>query len=52
MIGGQWKDGAMGNTTWTGVRLKDILNAAGVKLGSTEVTFQGLDKGALQAFRS
>src|SRR5208283_1684832 len=47
VIGGQWKDGAMGNTTWTGVRLKEILNVAGVKPGSTEVTFQGLDKGAL-----
>jgi len=43
VIGGQWKDGAMGNTTWTGVRLKDILNAAGLKPGSVDVTFNGLD---------
>jgi sulfoxide reductase catalytic subunit YedY len=45
--GGQWKNGAMGNTTWTGARLKDILTSAGVKPGSVEVTFNGLDSGPL-----
>lgn len=45
--GGQWKNGAMGNTTWTGARLKDILNAAGIKAGSQDVTFNGLDSGTL-----
>jgi sulfite dehydrogenase len=45
--GGQWKNGAMGNTTWTGVRLKDILNSAGLKAGSVDVTFNGLDTGPL-----
>ena len=45
--GGQWKNGAMGNTTWTGARLKDILNAAGIKTGSQDVTFNGLDSGTL-----
>ena len=43
VAGGQWKNGAMGNTTWTGVRLKDILSAAGIKAGSVDVTFNGLD---------
>ncbi len=41
--GGQWKNGAMGNVTWTGARLKDILNAAGLKAGSVDVAFNGLD---------
>ena len=43
VAGGQWKNGAMGNTTWTGAKLKDILTSAGVKPGSVEVTFNGLD---------
>ncbi len=41
--GGQWKNGAMGNVTWTGARLKDVLNAAGIKAGSIDVAFNGLD---------
>lgn len=41
--GGQWKNGAMGNAKWTGVKLKDILQYAGVKPGSKEVSFNGLD---------
>ena len=43
VAGGQWKNGAMGNVTWTGVRLRDILNQAGVKEGSVAVSFDGLD---------
>lgn len=45
--GGQWDNGAMGNVTWTGARLKDILNAAGIKAGSVDVTFNGLDSAPL-----
>lgn len=41
--GGQWKNGAMGNAEWTGVRLKDLLEMAGVKKGSVEVSFNGMD---------
>ncbi len=41
--GGQWKNGAMGNVTWGGARLKDILNQAGIKEGSVDVSFDGLD---------
>jgi DMSO/TMAO reductase YedYZ molybdopterin-dependent catalytic subunit len=41
--GGQWENGAIGNVTWTGARLKDILARAGLKKGSVEVAFNGLD---------
>ena len=43
--GGQWGNGAMGNALWTGVRLREILDAAGLKSGSLQVQFEGLDKG-------
>jgi DMSO/TMAO reductase YedYZ molybdopterin-dependent catalytic subunit len=45
--GGQWGNGAMGNVTWGGARLKDVLNAAGIKAGSVDVSFNGLDRGTL-----
>jgi DMSO/TMAO reductase YedYZ molybdopterin-dependent catalytic subunit len=41
--GGQWANGAMGNARWKGVRLKDVLEKAGVKAGAVQVTFDGLD---------
>ena len=41
--GGQWGNGAMGNAKWKGVRLKDVLEKAGVKAGAMQVTFDGLD---------
>src|SRR5579871_1131754 len=41
--GGQWGNGAMGNALWTGVRLKDVLDRAGVKAGAVQVRFNGLD---------
>ena len=43
VAGGQWGNGAMGNVTWTGARLKDILSRAGLKAGSVDVSFNGLD---------
>lgn len=43
--GGQWGHGAMGSATWTGVRLRELLEAAGVQAGSVEVQFEGLDRG-------
>ncbi|HLW78467.1 MAG TPA: molybdopterin-dependent oxidoreductase, partial [Terriglobia bacterium] len=43
VFGGQWSNGAMGNAEWTGVRLRDILAAAGLQAGAVEVTFDGLD---------
>jgi sulfite dehydrogenase (cytochrome) subunit A len=42
--GSQWKDGALGNARWTGVRLKDLLDRAGVKAKAVEAAFDGLDK--------
>ncbi len=47
--GGQWGNGAMGNARWTGVRLADILRRAGVKGGSVQVSFDGLDQGPFSA---
>ena len=43
VAGGQWRNGAMGNATWTGARLVDILERAGIKKDSVEVAFDGLD---------
>lgn len=45
--GSQWGNGAMGNARWTGVRLKDLLDKAGLKEGTVQVAFQGLDRGGL-----
>lgn len=42
--GAQWGDGAMGNARWTGVRLRDVLNKAGVAAGARRVRFAGLDR--------
>jgi DMSO/TMAO reductase YedYZ molybdopterin-dependent catalytic subunit len=43
--GGQWGHGAMGNAMWTGVRLREVLDMAGIKSGSLQVQFQGLETG-------
>ncbi len=42
--GGQWSNGAMGNARWRGVRLKDVLDRAGVQAGAVAVRFNGLDE--------
>src|ERR1700726_381216 len=42
--GAQWANGSMSNALWTGVRLKDVLDRAGVKPGSLQVRFGGLDE--------
>ena len=41
--GAQWKNGGMGNAKWTGVPLKKILESAGLKPGSREISFNGMD---------
>lgn len=41
--GGQWRNGAMGNARWKGARLKDVLDAAGVRPGAVQVVLRGLD---------
>ena len=42
--GGEWANGAMGNARWIGVRLKDVLDRAGVKAGAVQVRFNGMDE--------
>ena len=44
VAGGEWGNGAMGNARWTGVRLKDVLDRAGVKAGAVQVRFNGMDE--------
>ena len=41
--GGQLSNGAMGNARWTGIPLKTVLEKAGLKAGSVQVSFNGLD---------
>lgn len=43
--GVQWGAGAIGHAEWTGVRLRDLLQAGGVKPGALEVVFEGADVG-------
>jgi DMSO/TMAO reductase YedYZ molybdopterin-dependent catalytic subunit len=47
VAGGEWANGAMGNALWRGVRLKDVLDRAGVAAGAVQVRFRGLDTGVL-----
>ncbi|HEY0803238.1 MAG TPA: molybdopterin-dependent oxidoreductase, partial [Steroidobacteraceae bacterium] len=47
VTGGQWDNGAMGNALWRGVRLKDVLDRAGVAAGAVQVRFRGLDTGVV-----
>ena len=49
VAGGEWFNGAMGNALWTGVRLRDILNRAGLKATAKQVQFDGLDGPPLPA---
>lgn len=43
-VGGvQWQAGAIGNATWTGAVLADVLQQAGVQSGAQHVWFEGLD---------
>lgn len=44
VAGGQWGNGAMGNARWTGVRLKDVLDAAGIKAGAVQVQCEGAER--------
>jgi DMSO/TMAO reductase YedYZ molybdopterin-dependent catalytic subunit len=37
--------GLIGNARWGGVRLRDLLSAAGIRNGGTEIVFYGADKG-------
>jgi sulfite oxidase len=42
--GNQWTLGAVGCAKWTGVRLKDVLNHAGVKSNAVYIGYYGADK--------
>ena len=42
--GVQWKYGAVGNARWTGVRVRDILERAGLKAGARHLHTFGTDK--------
>jgi len=41
--GAQWVNGGMGNAHWKGVRLKDVLEKAGVNSQAKFVSFNGMD---------
>jgi DMSO/TMAO reductase YedYZ molybdopterin-dependent catalytic subunit len=43
--GAQWGLGAVSTAEWTGVRLSDILERAGVKPGAVDVVLEGADQG-------
>ncbi len=44
-VGGvQWGAGAIGNASWTGVALADVLQRAGVRDSARHVWFEGLDE--------
>jgi DMSO/TMAO reductase YedYZ molybdopterin-dependent catalytic subunit len=45
--GSQWRNGAMGNARWTGVRLRDLLARAGLRGGAAQVVFDGMDDAPL-----
>jgi DMSO/TMAO reductase YedYZ molybdopterin-dependent catalytic subunit len=45
--GVQWNVGAMSNARWRGVRLRDVLTAAGLKPEAVELVFDGADRPAL-----
>jgi DMSO/TMAO reductase YedYZ molybdopterin-dependent catalytic subunit len=42
--GTQWGRGAIGTAEWTGVRLRDLLEPAGITPGACEVMSEGLDE--------
>lgn len=45
--GVQWRHGAIGNATWTGVRLRDVLRKVGAGADAVEVVFDGADTSLL-----
>ena len=41
--GVQWRNGSVGNGSWRGVRLADVLTRAGIKNSAKEILFDGAD---------
>lgn len=46
--GAQWERGAVGNAVWTGVRLAEVLQRAGLKASAREVILTGGDRGEIE----
>ena len=46
--GVEWDLGAVGNANWSGVRLRDLLEKAGLHGDAIEVIFEGADKGEIK----
>jgi DMSO/TMAO reductase YedYZ molybdopterin-dependent catalytic subunit len=49
VAGVEWGNGAIGNARWKGVRLRDVLNKAGISKDALEVALDGADRGVLDA---
>ncbi|MGZ5256615.1 MAG: molybdopterin-dependent oxidoreductase, partial [Burkholderiales bacterium] len=49
VAGVEWGYGAMGNASWKGVRLRDLLQRAKPKKETVEVAFDGADSGVIPA---
>jgi DMSO/TMAO reductase YedYZ molybdopterin-dependent catalytic subunit len=49
--GVQWSNGAVGTAEWTGARLADVLERAGIRHGAREVIFVGADRGTVEGSR-
>ena len=47
VAGIQWGNGALGNALWKGVRLRDVLNKAGLGKEAVEVAVEGGDSGVM-----
>jgi DMSO/TMAO reductase YedYZ molybdopterin-dependent catalytic subunit len=45
----QWQNGAVGNAEWTGVLLREVLEATGVKGDAQEVLLVGADSGVVDS---
>jgi DMSO/TMAO reductase YedYZ molybdopterin-dependent catalytic subunit len=43
IAGAQWAFGSVGNGRWAGVRLRDVLQKAGIKSAAKEILFDGAD---------
>jgi len=48
VTGVEWGYGAMGNASWRGVRLKDVLTKVGVAKEAVEIAFDGADSGVVE----
>ena len=49
VAGGQWGHGAMGNALWKGLRLRDLLDKAGIEQDAKYIRFDGLDRSVADA---